>query len=131
MTSWIITGAIFVIALASIVYLRQRKRKRELRQWYWENKGRFYRYSIEQLEEEISVIGRKKRELEHRLEILSKANPKIRVTISDEDNFDFDSIESQMRSIMWDLEKLDKQEERMREVVTDKKAGKDYKNLFQ
>ena len=127
---WVTIGAILAVGLGLIIYLRQKKRKRELRQWYWEKKGRFYRYSIQQLEEEIAAIGRKKRELEHRLEILSNANPKVRVTLSDEDHFDFDSIQSQMRSIMRDLEELDEQEEKLKEVVADKKAGKDYGDLF-
>lgn len=127
---WVTIGTILAVALGLIIYLRQKRRKRELRQRYWEKKGRFYCYSVQQLEEEISATRRKKSELEHRLEILSKANPKVRVTLSDEDHFDFDSIESQMRRIMWDLEELDRQEERLKEVLANKKAGKDYQDLF-
>lgn len=125
----IIAGVVLAAALG--IYLWRRTRRRRLRQLYWEHKGRFYHYSLQQLENGISEVGRRKRELEHRLEIFAKANPKVHITLSDELDFDVDSIEAQMRSITWDLEELDRQEEILKEVIADKRAGRDYSNLFQ
>lgn len=120
-------AAIVVVGIILlIVFMRRKKKRRELRQWYYEHKGRFYRYSIEQLNEEISRIRLQKSDLERRLNILAKANPKV--VLFGEDRFN--TIESQMRSISWDLEKLDKQEEAIEEVIANKRAGKNYTNLF-
>jgi cell division protein FtsB len=76
--------------------------------------------SPQQLEAEIASIRRKKRELEHRMDILSKAKP--RVTVFPKDDYDFDSIESQIANIRRQLEYLDHQEDDLEEDLNYKKS---------
>ena len=108
---WIVTGVI----ISLVIFIRRRKEKRAVDSYMYSHYGRWQKYSIEQLEDEISRIVRKKRELEHRLDIFSKAAPKVVLD-------DYSSIESQMQDIKWELEELDSQEDDIRRVLRDKKA---------
>jgi len=120
---WIIAGISIVVLVSLVILIRRKKEKREHSYYMYEHHSYWERYSIKQLEEEVSRIGRKKKELERRLEIFSKAAPKV--ILGDEDYSHYDDIESQMQDIRWQLEKLDREEDDKRKVLIDKKADKE------
>lgn len=83
--------------------------------------------SLEECEEKLSQIGRKKRELEHRLEILSRAKPADTVIIAEDDfSRPTSEVEWQIGRIMSELRLLDSEEELVRlEKETKERAKKE------
>ncbi len=111
-------ACIFVVGIVVlIVFIRHKRRKEELDYYMYEHYGRWEKCSIEQLEDEISRIIRKKKELQNRLDAFSRATSKV--IIGDEDS---DSARSQMLDIKWQLEKIDREEEDIRKILRDKKT---------
>ena len=117
---WVITGISIVVLVFLIIFIRRKREKGKLEYYRYKHYGRWQKYSIEQLEEEISRIMSKKIELQRRLEAFGIAAPKV--VIGRHEFSRLDDIESQMRDIRWQLEELDSEEEDIRRVLRDKKA---------
>ena len=116
---WIIAGISIVVLVSLVIFIRRRKERRELEYYHYKLYGRWERYSIEQLEEELLRIGRKKKELERRLDIFSKAAAKI--IMGDEDQF-LDQSRDEMYMINLELKQLDMEEDGISQVLRNKKA---------
>lgn len=117
---WIIAGILIVGLVFLIVFIRHKKAKKNLESYLYEHYVSWQKYSIEQLEDEISQVISKKKGLQRRLEAFGSAAPKVVIGRSDFSGLD--DIESQMRDIRWQLEELDDEEEDIRRVLRDKKA---------
>lgn len=121
---WIIAGisiaGLILLIIFIRVFIRRKKEKRKLKYYHYELYGRWERYSIEQLEGEILRIESKRRELHQRLNAFGRAAP--RVIIGKRQPSGLDDIESQMMDIKLQLEKLDLEEEGIRQVLREKKA---------
>lgn len=77
-----------------------------------ETKPPYWYLSLEECKQKLSQIERKKRELEHRLEILSKAKPAHTVLVTEDTVFaPTTKIESEIGLIMSELRLLDSEEE--------------------
>ncbi|MGD1120318.1 MAG: hypothetical protein ABR886_12705 [Dehalococcoidales bacterium] len=121
MLSLIISGIVIIGIIILIVIIRHRKQQQELENLNYEHYGRWQKYSIEQLKEEISQVIRKKNELQRRLEAFGKASPKI--VIGKRDFSGQNNIESQMWDIRTQLEELDVEQEDLRQVLNYKIAA--------
>ncbi len=117
---WIIAGILIVGLVFLIVFIRRKRAKEEHEYYIYEHYGRWQGYSIEQLEDEISRVMSKKEELLRRLEAFGSAAPKL--VIGRRESSVLNDIDSQMRDIRWQLEKLDREEEDIRGALRSKKA---------
>lgn len=117
---WVVAGISIIGLILLLVFIRRRKQQQKL--VYFHYKPYYERYSVEQLEDEISRVMSKKNELQRRLEAFGSAAPKVVIGRREFRGLDDIDIESQMWDIKRQLEKLDGKEEDLRRVLRDKKA---------
>ncbi|MDP2730222.1 MAG: hypothetical protein Q8O55_07055 [Dehalococcoidales bacterium] len=114
---WIIAGVVILVVIFLIVFIRRRKQQRELEDYRYEHYGRWQRYSVEQLAEEILHIKSKRNQLQRTLDAESRAASKVIIG-----DIDSDIARSQMQDIIWKLEELGREEEDIRQVIRERKA---------
>jgi hypothetical protein len=118
---WMEIGLILAAVLAAVliggVHLWRWRTRRENAE---AEARELFSKSPAQLEAEIARIRRRKRELEHRLEILSKARRKI--VISERESEPHDDVESEIGHINFELYRLDIEEEKLARVLSFKQS---------
>jgi len=110
MQSWIIAVLIIAGITVLIMVIRRRKTHKKHELYVNEHYGRWNRLSAGQLQLELHRVKNRKEELQHRLNAFGRAG-------SSSGNDSYDSIESQMSSIRWKLEKLDIEEDDIRRAI--------------